>query len=373
MTIIRPNSLPTWATSNTADVVEPPLAQKEIGWLPDDQPPAGWMNWFQRYVGEWLDYLDENASGWAYTVTIDDKTASEHTLNCVTTGLYETQGETIVAIGSNVYAEHYIFYSRGPTGDSPWNTKIIVGSIVVDIVNANGYWAILSYSSDIGWHIQYNTQGPGYDFAIGAIFGVGSGFNFYSLKFLNGYWIVTGDDGTLRYRASDPTDPFTANDQGSKDLYDIDYSEEDDLFVLVGDDGTILHRASDPTGAFVDNSESIYEFRAITHGRINGVTRWVIFGSGGVIRSSITPAGTWTAGSKDGTGVSFYDAGYGNGIFFASGYLNPNLGGYWVSRDGVTFKMAHRGKGVNDCCYGTNRIITVGTDGIIVLSNRHGG
>lgn len=38
-----------WAAAG-ADIVEPSLAQKQLGWVVDDRPPAPWFNWWQRQV-----------------------------------------------------------------------------------------------------------------------------------------------------------------------------------------------------------------------------------------------------------------------------------------------------------------------------------
>lgn len=53
----RPTSdPPTWATGD-AEIVEPSTQEKEDGWVPEDLPPAQYVNWFWNAVGTWLDYL----------------------------------------------------------------------------------------------------------------------------------------------------------------------------------------------------------------------------------------------------------------------------------------------------------------------------
>jgi hypothetical protein len=50
--------LPTWATGGGADIVDPGVPQQALGWVVDDKPPAGWLNWWKRTVGQWITYLD---------------------------------------------------------------------------------------------------------------------------------------------------------------------------------------------------------------------------------------------------------------------------------------------------------------------------
>lgn len=50
--------LPTWATGGGADIVDPGVPQQALGWVVDDKPPAGWLNWWKRTVGEWISYFD---------------------------------------------------------------------------------------------------------------------------------------------------------------------------------------------------------------------------------------------------------------------------------------------------------------------------
>lgn len=54
----KPVTLPIWATAGGADVVEPLLAEKQLGWVLSQKPPAQWFNWWQLLVYQWVVWLD---------------------------------------------------------------------------------------------------------------------------------------------------------------------------------------------------------------------------------------------------------------------------------------------------------------------------
>lgn len=55
----RPKDLPEWATDPAADIVEPTLGKKIIGWLTDEEPPAQFFNWWKNKVFQWLEYTED--------------------------------------------------------------------------------------------------------------------------------------------------------------------------------------------------------------------------------------------------------------------------------------------------------------------------
>src|SRR5688572_11323076 len=55
----KPTELIGWAPSDPADIVEPGASDKTTGFQPDDQPPAGWFNYFWKYVSDWIQYLND--------------------------------------------------------------------------------------------------------------------------------------------------------------------------------------------------------------------------------------------------------------------------------------------------------------------------
>lgn len=52
-----PTHYPDWGTDETNNV-EPPGGKKAAGWVPAEQPPSGWFNWWQWIVGVWVRWLD---------------------------------------------------------------------------------------------------------------------------------------------------------------------------------------------------------------------------------------------------------------------------------------------------------------------------
>lgn len=55
-----PTKHPDWATDETNNV-EPPDAKKAAGWVPAEQPPSSWFNWWKNLVGLWVRWLEERA------------------------------------------------------------------------------------------------------------------------------------------------------------------------------------------------------------------------------------------------------------------------------------------------------------------------
>jgi len=57
----KPIKLPTWATSSP-NVVEPSDGKKAQGWVPGEQPPAAFFNYWQNLVHQWVTWFDESAA-----------------------------------------------------------------------------------------------------------------------------------------------------------------------------------------------------------------------------------------------------------------------------------------------------------------------
>lgn len=58
MALTKPNAVPNWASTST-NVVQPPAAKRDQGWLFQEMPPSSFENWRARTVGEWLSWTDE--------------------------------------------------------------------------------------------------------------------------------------------------------------------------------------------------------------------------------------------------------------------------------------------------------------------------
>jgi hypothetical protein len=63
--ITKPTQYPEWATTDVIDpiegtpnVLEPPKAKKEVGWIPGEQAPNNFMNWIHRLTNDWVKYFD---------------------------------------------------------------------------------------------------------------------------------------------------------------------------------------------------------------------------------------------------------------------------------------------------------------------------
>jgi hypothetical protein len=52
-----PTQYPDWATDGL-NTLEPPAGKVAAGWVPGEQPPSGWFNWWKHLVGEWTRWLD---------------------------------------------------------------------------------------------------------------------------------------------------------------------------------------------------------------------------------------------------------------------------------------------------------------------------
>jgi hypothetical protein len=61
-----PTKYPDWATDESNNV-EPPDAKKAAGWVPGEEPPSSWFNWWKNLAGQWVRWLEERAN----TLTTD--------------------------------------------------------------------------------------------------------------------------------------------------------------------------------------------------------------------------------------------------------------------------------------------------------------
>jgi len=53
----RPADYPDWATGAAALVVEQTAGKKAIGWIPEERPPAEFLNWWMERVRDWFAHL----------------------------------------------------------------------------------------------------------------------------------------------------------------------------------------------------------------------------------------------------------------------------------------------------------------------------
>jgi hypothetical protein len=56
----KPVLKPSWLTGYAGlNAVEPSGGKKAAGWVPDERPPAEYMNWLFQNLSDWVDYVDE--------------------------------------------------------------------------------------------------------------------------------------------------------------------------------------------------------------------------------------------------------------------------------------------------------------------------
>jgi len=90
----KPATLPEWATSGSAAVLEPLLAEKQLGWVPGSRGPAQWFNWWMELVFEWMVWLEAFES--------DPHTWSAlQTFNAGVLSVWSSGGATAALHGSN--------------------------------------------------------------------------------------------------------------------------------------------------------------------------------------------------------------------------------------------------------------------------------
>lgn len=74
----RPDAYPDWATSDVVDgtsgqnnAVEPPASWLANGWSYKEKPPRNYDNWWKRYAGRWIRYLEERVTGGRVITVVD--------------------------------------------------------------------------------------------------------------------------------------------------------------------------------------------------------------------------------------------------------------------------------------------------------------
>lgn len=94
-----PTKYPDWATDGT-NVVEPPAGKVTAGWVPGEQPPAGWFNAWQALVGQWVRWFDEAVNDLLGRVSAVEPIAADAALKSAPNTF--TQPQTIPQIAGGV-------------------------------------------------------------------------------------------------------------------------------------------------------------------------------------------------------------------------------------------------------------------------------
>lgn len=66
--MLKPTSIPTWATDSAAEVVAPPVGRKAIGYTANARPAHTHINWLFKTIGEWCQYLNDATLDGDHTV-----------------------------------------------------------------------------------------------------------------------------------------------------------------------------------------------------------------------------------------------------------------------------------------------------------------
>lgn len=364
----RPNSIVNWANSVSADVVEPSAGQKEIGWVVDDRPPAGWLNWFQNAVCTFLSYLEENGSGWANnwsSVALMSSANSAFDVYDISAGpAYGVEEEYYLFVGdSNETISLPVNYIDATPNAIAFDLGI---TVIYSVEYGNGYWLLGTnntqyYSSDLVTFVENDNN-------CGTV---------YKILYADGHWVMVGTENHL-YRASDPTGAFTDPwSTGNRVMYDIDYSPEEDLWVAVGEyyssTANVWHIHGYPDDVMEGVAAGTNTLRCITHGVVDGETVWVAGGSGGDLFRSTNPTVSWTKiDNPFGVEVTFRTAKFGNGVFMVGTWDGDSLGGIAISRDGANWKKVRLATYFASEYYGDRFILSGEANSSHTISLRHG-
>jgi len=99
-----PSNYPDWGTDETNNV-EPPAGKIAEGWLPAEQPPASWFNWWKNLVGAWVRWLE------SVTNTLSGRIDTNDTdISTLQTDLDTLEAShDVLALAAAIKAEHNIF------------------------------------------------------------------------------------------------------------------------------------------------------------------------------------------------------------------------------------------------------------------------
>jgi len=115
-----PTNYPDWGTDETNNV-EPPAGKIAEGWLPAEQPPAGWFNWWKNLVGLWTRWLESEVI--AVKVRVDDAEDDidglSDALTTLDTDLSTLEGAAALKASQNTFTKSQIINSESNWADDP--------------------------------------------------------------------------------------------------------------------------------------------------------------------------------------------------------------------------------------------------------------
>ena len=359
-----PNSLPVWANSISAAIEEPPQEIKESGWVADDRPPAEWLNWWQNRVHSWAACLYELSTMWATNLV--DQTPS----NAVDFVGVATDGNLIILLETNRYIQYTydcINYTRVDlTGNDTDLTSIEFG---------DGKWAITT--AKVSGNLYYSTNPT----ASWTKVSKGSDLRFYSIKYADGYWVVSARNeadttGYIMF-ATSLTGTFGATHETSDTFRTVCHGGG--YWVVSGYDGVLLYKLGTPVGTFTEVAIGSANIFGLEYGLVDGVGRWICSNANNGIYTADVPSGTWTQRTSAAVSGSYLpDIAYGFGLFFitCSGFTGPSkTHTLQYSRDCITWKLlGHKANtyGYYAAKYCIDRFVFAGDSGVITTSLKHG-
>jgi len=237
-----------------------------------------------------------------------------------TEAAYSANGYMSVAYDGSSYMAAVeaadLWYCTDPTGTWTQNAAIGAG-ILTSIAYANGYWVAVSTNGSV----YYRATNPTGTFTAQTTGTV----QFQGVAYGNGYWVAVGDTGKMYYRASTPNGSWTLKTVGTVWWTSVAYGNG--YWVAVGPSGA-LYYATDPTGTWTSNTTGSSGLTGVIYG--NGY--WVAVGSSGAVFYKATdPTGSWTSntqGTSNFTHVSYADGFWFAG--FAAGFVTSNPGSAWT-------------------------------------------
>lgn len=135
-----PTKYPDWATDGT-NVVEPPSGKKAAGWVPGEEPPSGWFNWWQGVVGQWTRWLDSQVIDALSRIAAVEPVAADAALRSVANTFAKRQ--TINS--ENGWADSPLLATDQRPGDDPTDLSSIGAA-----AGSNKWKQILYFPTDAG-------------------------------------------------------------------------------------------------------------------------------------------------------------------------------------------------------------------------------
>lgn len=115
-----PSNYPDWGTDETNNV-EPPGGKIAEGWLPGEQPPSGWFNWWKNLVGQWTRWLESVTN--TLSGRIDDNDADITTLQADLDTLEASHstlsGAAALKASQNTFTKSQIINTESNWADDP--------------------------------------------------------------------------------------------------------------------------------------------------------------------------------------------------------------------------------------------------------------